>query len=47
MLVIPSVLDEFMLVLKESFPESLIEVVEDGKRELLKIDWTPPPTFTS
>lgn len=40
MLVIPSVLDEFMLVLKESFPDSVIEVVEDGKRELLKIDWS-------
>lgn len=46
MLVIPSVLDEFMLVLKESFPESRIEVTQDGKRELLSIDWTKEEPVT-
>ena len=41
-----SALDEFMLVLKESFPESRIEVIQDGKRELLSIDWTKEEPVT-
>ena len=46
MLVIPAILDEFMLVLKESFPESRIEVIQVGKRELLSIDWTKEEPIT-